>query len=705
MPLLVWSQSLPCTINNASGCECEDPNDNDCDLLPDITISWETGVNYSQEYPPGEGIVSGEINYVDNWFEIDDDVLAMGRIRVSAKTPNIGLGPLNLRGVDQDNYKWMICNDGGVPDTFKIYDPTWSEETYCPDNSNPKHISWQRIYHKNPDGTMSFYEKMVGTMEYHPTHGHMHFNEWTIMTLRIPDPNNMDNPTEWEIIGDGAKVGFCVMDLGSCSGGGCRDVETTYNEGTELFEEDFPNYSLGGGSYGCDALSQGISSGYTDTYSSELNGMFLNIPLGTCNGEYAVVLEVPQVMVESNMDNNYTWFPITLSMQSEGTTPPTEVTSSASGMVCEGETIELSVNTTDNSTIDWSNGMTGSSIEVTELGNYTVTVVNESYDCPYTETISISGIENPDVEPVTSCRNEVANLYASSENNITWYDADNNIVGQGESFQTPMLTEDAVYYVGSSISSYNTAPESHQGDNEYSSNEDSNGYILFDAINDFTLSSVEVYTNEPGLRTIVLWDESGNIVDSHTEDVGFSDNEPHIISLDFNIPQGNNYKLGTDSTSNQTNFDMQNPLLKRTEGGLEYPYIINELVSINDSPYGQDWYYYFYNWTINVEPLECQAIPVPITVEDCASINDNISAVNIYPNPSNGMVNLELSLKQESVINVELINVVGEVVYAETIGKGKELNKTFDWSKISSGIYTVNIVSNGQTKIEKIIIK
>lgn len=95
MPLLVWSQSLPCTINDASGCECEDPNDNDCDLLPDITISWETGVNGSQEYPPGEGIESGEINYVDNWFEIDDDVLAMGRIRVSAKTPNIGLGPLN----------------------------------------------------------------------------------------------------------------------------------------------------------------------------------------------------------------------------------------------------------------------------------------------------------------------------------------------------------------------------------------------------------------------------------------------------------------------------------------------------------------------------------------------------------------------------------------------------------------------------------
>ena len=149
--------------------------------------------------------------------------------------------------------------------------------------------------------------------------------------------------------------------------------------------------------------------GYTDTYGSYLDGMFLNIPLGTCNGDYAVVLEVPQVMVESNMDNNYTWFPITLTQQSQGT-PPTTVTSSAEGILCEGELVELSVATTVGSSVEWSNGMTGSSIEVTELGNYTVTVVDDSYECPFKETISLVGINNPEVEPVTSCRNEVANL-------------------------------------------------------------------------------------------------------------------------------------------------------------------------------------------------------------------------------------------------------------------------------------------------------
>ena len=64
------------------------------------------------------------------------------------------------------------------------------------------------MYQKNDNGTMTFYEVEVGTMEYHPSHGHVHFDQWTIMTLRIPDENNMNNPLEWPVIGEGAKVGF-----------------------------------------------------------------------------------------------------------------------------------------------------------------------------------------------------------------------------------------------------------------------------------------------------------------------------------------------------------------------------------------------------------------------------------------------------------------------------------------------------------------
>ena len=38
-----------CTTENSLGCECEDPNDTSCDLLPDITVTWQWGALDSQE--------------------------------------------------------------------------------------------------------------------------------------------------------------------------------------------------------------------------------------------------------------------------------------------------------------------------------------------------------------------------------------------------------------------------------------------------------------------------------------------------------------------------------------------------------------------------------------------------------------------------------------------------------------------------------
>ncbi|MGC6471098.1 MAG: hypothetical protein ACON4E_07520, partial [Flavobacteriales bacterium] len=71
---LSFSAFSQCTINNATDCECENPNDIDCDLLPDITVSWQHGINDYTEYPPGEGLQNGEINYPENWFQITPEV-------------------------------------------------------------------------------------------------------------------------------------------------------------------------------------------------------------------------------------------------------------------------------------------------------------------------------------------------------------------------------------------------------------------------------------------------------------------------------------------------------------------------------------------------------------------------------------------------------------------------------------------------------
>jgi hypothetical protein len=709
-----------CTTENSIGCECKDSDEIACDLLPDITVSWQWGIGDYEEFPPGEGLQSGEINYPDNWFEITPEVEAMGRIRVGARTPNIGSGPLNLRGADQDGYRWMICYDSGVADTFSVYDPDWNEESYCPDGSAPKHISIQRVYQKKADGSMGFYEVMVGTMEYHPTHGHMHFNEWTIMSLRIPDPNNMENPLDWEIVGDGAKVGFCVMDLGNCSSenAGCRDDESVYNEGTLLSQDDFPNYGLGGGGYGCSPVSQGISVGYNDTYGSYLDGMFLNIPLGTCNGDYAVVLEVPQVMLEERLDNNFTWFPVTLTQQTGVPNVP-EITSSATNLVCEGDNISLSIDAPDNTTLLWSDGSTSESIEINQAGTYSVTVTSEEFSCPTTKNIVVSTISNPSIESVTVCKNENAELSVESEYDVTWYDESMNVVGSGLSFTTPILNESVNYYVASNFLDNNVGPEQHEGGSNYSGGSNAIGFLSFDALSSFTLESVSVYTEEPAERKFILMNEAGEVVAEHTEFIGFCADEPQVVELNFEVPAGTNYQIGTDAEINVSSVGGENPQLKRTgtNGGLSYPYVLEGKVSINKAVYygqgmddsgGDDYttyYYYLYNWVIAGEPIECDPVVFPVTVEDCSSIDEVLVDMNVYPNPTEGLVAINLSLETESNVGLTLSNSIGQAVYYENLGKLTKLDRSFDWSMLPKGIYTISFNINNQKTFEKIVVQ
>ena len=711
-----------CTTENAVGCECEDPDQVSCDLLPDITVSWQWGISDYEEYPPGGGLQDGEINYPDNWFEITPEVEAMGRIRVGARTPNIGSGPLNLRGADKDGYRWMICYDSGVADTFSVYDPNWNEESYCPDGSTPKHISIQRVYQKKADGSMDFYEVMVGTMEYHPTHGHMHFNEWTIMSLRIPDPENMENPMEWEIVGNGAKVGFCVMDLGNCSSenAGCRDDESVYDEGELLSQDDFPNYGLGGGGYGCSPISQGISVGYNDTYGSYLDGMFLNIPLGTCNGDYAIVLEVPQVMIESRLDNNFTWFPVTLTQQTSIPNVP-EITSSVSGLVCESEVVSLSIDAPENTTVLWSDGSSSETIEVSGSGEYSVTLSNSEYECDAVKKITISTIENPTIsdEPVVVCKNESAELSVVSEYDVTWYDENMNVVGAGNNFTTPVLNESANYYVSSSFSDNNVGPAEHEGESNYSGGNNAIGFLSFDALSDFTLESVNVYTNEPGERKFILMNESGDVIAEHTEFIEFCDDEPQTVTLDFSIPAGSNYQIGTDANINESSVGGENPQLKRTGtgGNLSYPYILDGKVSINKAVYygqgvndggGDDYttyYYYLYDWVISGEPTECDAVVFPVTVEDCSSIDEILVNMNVYPNPTEGIVVVNLGLETEGSVSLTLSNSIGQNVYFEDLGNLTNLERSFNWSTLPKGIYTIGLTINNQNTFEKIVLQ
>jgi len=61
------------------------------------------------------------------------------------------------------------------------------------------------------------------------------------------------------------------------------------------------------------------------------------------------------------------------------------------------------------------------------------------------------------------------------------------------------------------------------------------------------------------------------------------------IPLNFSLTPGTNFRLGIQGTNND---------LFRNNGGVNYPYTLNGLVSITSSSAGGGYYYFYYNWEI-----------------------------------------------------------------------------------------------------------
>ena len=87
----------------------------------------------------------------------------------------------------------------------------------------------------------------------------------------------------------------------------------------------------------------------------------------------------------------------------------------------------------------------------------------------------------------------------------------------------------------------------------------------------------------------------------------------------------------------------------------------------------------------------------------CTAIEEQIqfSGVNIYPNPTNGVVNI--SFVDNSIKKIEIVDLLGKKIYSHTISDNKNL--TIDLSTLSKGIYMVNIQKDDSTVSKKLIIE
>jgi hypothetical protein len=100
---------------------------------------------------------------------------------------------------------------------------------------------------------------------------------------------------------------------------------------------------------------------------------------------------------------------------------------------------------------------------------------------------------------------------------------------------------------------------------------------------------------------------------------------------------------------------------------------------------------------------------VTVFVDDsCSGLGNRSSSkeILIYPNPTNGLLNVELSGFNNSII-ISLFSLNGSMVYSENINNyspDKILKRQIDLSKFGKGVYFVRLTNNNTSETKKVLV-
>ncbi len=176
-------------------------------------------------------------------------------LRLSNGTPNIGAGKLYMRG--------GAVNGDGTQDV------------------------WQRIYRE--DGV--HWDRLAGRFVHHAGHNHIHVEGWALYRLR----ERFDEVGVGPVVATSPKTSFCLLD-------------------SKPYDPTAPGYIPGGEFHSCNSDTQGISVGWMDVYSRDLEGQAIDIT-GIPDGDYWLESEVDpdDGILEENAENNIARIPIIIS--------------------------------------------------------------------------------------------------------------------------------------------------------------------------------------------------------------------------------------------------------------------------------------------------------------------------------------------------------------------------------------------------------
>jgi hypothetical protein len=145
-----------------------------------------------------------------------------------------------------------------------------------------------------------------------------------------------------------------------------------------------------------------------------------------------------------------------------------------------------------------------------------------------------------------------------------------------------------------------------------------------------------------------------------------------------------------------------------TEAELRAGLIITNTLPVNNEgkPFGDKIGMYAVTYRVtdlsgNLSEVATRIVNVGEPITGVKNLNQIGVLASIYPNPTNGIVKLILSVPAANNANIKVFDALGKVAYAKQLPKGS-LQTEINLSGLSKGIYFISVELNGQSAIQKL---
>jgi Zn-dependent metalloprotease/chitodextrinase len=482
-------------------------------------------------------------------------------------------------------------------------------------------------------------------------------------------------------------------------------VLTIYSPGASSILLNILEFDIEGGDYMCYydyiAFYDGSSTDYSLIIGTNYCNATGNPQIISSTGEYLTILFYADEAV------NLSGFKIEYYCIND-TSAPTPLFFADKPYSCDGwiQFTDASINNPTSWLWDFGDGATSTQQNPNHLytseGIYNVrlTTTNEfgSNSLIKNALVTIGTSEAPEIDDIIACVNTDFDINLNLDGTAYWYNdtLDEMPVYSGNFWVHAPVAQPKTYYVREEFGGekYNLGATNNTSGGAYFGNESYIHYLVFDAYKPFILNSVSVNAQGDFYRKIAIQDNTGKTLLQKTV---FIFEGVSRVDLDMEIPQGTDLRIvGLDA-----------PYLYRTDNlaYVDYPYIIDDVVSIKhssatDNEY--EYYYYFYDWEISTITCMSDFTTATLIPETCNSIIDNELFNNIFiaPNPNNGTFEIT-GLENAYFSNIEITDVFGKTLFSHNNFTENILNLTH----FADGFYFLKISNEKGQKVIKFVIK